>query len=285
MKIHILSLTWNGLNSLLSLHQGLDRNISKICYNSDSTLKEGWEDPEWYIRDNGSKDGTEDILNCWKYRSDYRLKTTVFNVGHNRHNFSQGVNYLFDKANPKDDDIILLLNNDIIFNDDDSLLKMYNLMTDDVGIVGTRLVYPGTNKLQHAGIIFSQRYNSMPFHFRPNEESDINSEKNRYFQAVTGACCFVNVADFKKVGGLCEDLNWAFEDVMLNLKIGQTKKIIYCGETEISHHESLTLKKNPVNKLFLNQNVDTYRKLSQGLYHLDYDLYLNNSHYNEVVKK
>jgi len=123
----------------------------------DGLLKNGWDYPEWYIRDNGSKDGTVEKVKHWKFSSDMPLGERVFAIGHNRDNFSQGVNYLFEKANPKDDDLILLLNNDVKFNDDTSLLNMVNLMTPDVGVVGARLLYPGTNKLQHAGVIFSEK--------------------------------------------------------------------------------------------------------------------------------
>src|SRR5690606_17676762 len=168
-----------------------------------------------YIRDNGSTDKTVDIVNSWNYLSDYQVENKCFSIDHNRDNFAKGVNFLFNQANPADDDLILLLNNDVIFNDSDSLQNMLNLLQSNknIGVVGARLLYTNTNKLQHAGVIFSKQYGNLAWHFRRGEESDVNSEKNRYFQAITAAVCLVRASDFKKAGGLSEELSWAFDDV------------------------------------------------------------------------
>lgn len=269
MKMHVLTLSWNGLDRLKKLILGLDANLNKLNIES-----------QWYIRDNGSKDGTINKIENW-IEDGFRIES--YSISHNRDNFSKGVNYLFEKANPKDDDLILLLNNDIVFNDTTSLLNMINLMTPDVGVVGAKLLYPGTNKLQHAGVIFSERYGSMPYHYK-HGELDVG-EKNRYFQAVTGACCLIRASDFKDAGWMPEEMNWSFDDILLNLKIGQTKKIAYCSNVNISHEESFSLNKNPLNKLFLNKNVENFKKLSAGLFHLDHKFYLEDNSYNEIKAK
>ena len=69
------------------------------------------------------------------------------------------MNYLFNIASPADNDTIMLLNNDVIFNDTTSINSMLNIMHKDpsVGVVGARLLYTGTNKLQHAGVVFDKR--------------------------------------------------------------------------------------------------------------------------------
>lgn len=283
-KLHILTLTWNKIDYLEKLRPGLARNLSIVTM-KDGVLKDGWYYPEWYIRDNGSKDNTVETVNGWQYLSNVLLPTTIFPIGHNRDNFSQGVNYLFEKANPKDDDLILLLNNDIEFGDDTSLLNMVNLMTPDVGIVGARLLYPNSNKLQHAGVIFSERYGNMPWHYRRGEESDLNACKNRYFQAVTAACCLVRASDFRKVGGFDERYFWAFDDINFSLMIGKNKKIAYCGSTNIYHFESASLNKNPVNTMYLNSNVKLFKDTWFGKYEIDHNKYINNNLYNEIKVK
>src|SRR6266705_6396638 len=222
-KLFIFTLSWNGLSLLENLKPMLEANL-------DNLHNYSYVDSYWYIRDNGSKDNTVKEVNDWD-----RVK--VFDIGHNKHNFAQGINYLFDQASPDDNDLILLLNNDIEFLDNMSLFKMIKLMTPDVGMVGARLLYPKTNLLQHAGVIFSEQYGLMPYHYKHKMPTDIDAEKNRYFQAVTAACCLIKASEFKKYY-MAEKLFWAFEDIDLALKIGQNKKIAYCGKVNALSGES-----------------------------------------------
>lgn len=281
-KLWIWTLSWNGVDKLKQLRSGLNANLAKLTYNNGQ-LKPEWEFPEWFVRDNGSKDGTVGELNCWKFLSDSPFAPTVFEIKHNRDNFAQGMNDLASKSNLNDDDLILLLNNDIVFNDNTSLLNMWNLIQrPEVGAVGARLLYTNTNKLQHAGTIFGPQYGNMPFHYKHQKESDKDAERNRYFQSVTAACCLIKAKEFKKVGGLCEGYSWAFDDVDLCLRINQNSKVAYCGQTNISHEESASLKKNPVNKLFLKQNVDLFKKTWWGKYDIDHQKYLDDPNYNAI---
>jgi len=264
--IHILTLTWNGLDKLKKLLPTLEKAVIPLG-----------QPVRWYIRDNGSKDGTVEWLES--YRSNW-IEMEPLLVGHNNHNFAQGMNSLRDLACGQDNDHYLLLNNDITFGDQHSLANMVDLMKDPkVGVVGARLLYNDTTKLQHAGVIFGPKYGNMPFHYRWREDSDKQSEKNRYFQAVTAACCLVRAADYVK---LDEKFFWAFEDIDMCLRIGKKKKIVYCGQTKIFHEESATLKKNPVNNLFLNQNVQRFKDKWFGKYQLDHEKYLKSPNYRVV---
>lgn len=277
-KIHVLTLNWNGADKLQRLRTNLGWNLYRLFKTKDLEYT-------WLIRDNGSKDDSVKIANSFNIMSDSPLEVNVFEIGHNRDNFAQGMNFLFEKANPDEDDLILLLNNDVIFNDNDSLKNMYELLEKDqeISIVGARLLYTNTNKLQHAGVIFSKDYNSMPYHFKHGESTDLNAEKNRYFQAVTAAVCMIRARDFQAVGGMEEKLSWAFEDIDLNLKVKKLgKKIAYCGQTNIFHEESASLKKNPMNKLFMRQNVKIFKEKWLGKYELDHEKYLKNPDYNLV---
>lgn len=263
--IHILTLSWNGLDKLQRLRPGLMRNLDKL--NTPYT---------WHIRDNGSKDETVSEVSCWE-------NTKVYSIPHNRDNFAQGINYLVNQTPHEPTDVFLLLNNDVEFVDDDSLGCMLRLMTPLVGIVGARLLYHGTNKIQHCGVIFGKRYALMPYHFRHKESADESTRVNRYFQAVTAAVMMVRAEFWDAIGGLDEGFRWSFEDIDLNLRIGELgKKIICCGETNIYHEESASLRKNPVNKMFLTQNVKLFRDKWFGKYQIDHELYLADPHYNEV---
>lgn len=266
--IHVLTLTWNGIDKLKKLAPTLEAASVNLRHNV-----------RWYVRDNGSEDGTKEWLKetysseiATSLNKDCVFSFKLLDAKHNRDNFAQGVNSLFDMANPKPDDFILLLNNDVTFGDKTSLANMLDLMKKpEIAVVGARLLYGGTNKLQHAGVIFGPRYGNMPYHYRHQEESDEHAEKNRYFQAVTAACCLVKAKEFMP---LDTKFNWAFEDIDLFLRIGQKKRIAYCGKTKIFHEESSSLKKNPVNRLFLKSNVSRFKEKWFGKYTLDHERYL-----------
>ena len=136
-KLHIFTLTWNGLSKLLDLKPGLEASLSGIDYT-------------WHIRDNGSRDGTIEEIQKWNCKP--------YAIGHNKDTFAKGMNYLADQLSLKDDDYILLLNNDVVFNDKNSINKMISLQQKtNADVVGAKLLYNGTNKLQHAGVIFRDR--------------------------------------------------------------------------------------------------------------------------------
>jgi GT2 family glycosyltransferase len=285
MRIHILTLNWNGNDMLDRLRENLGWEAG--FWMSEGKCKDGWEPAIWHIRDNGSKEPPDSTH--WDVRSDIGpLETRVYKTGHNRDSFAKCVNDLFDKANPADDDLVYLINNDVSFEDwhktnKSTLESMWRLQQKtDAGVVGCRLLYNNTNKLQHAGVIFSNRYNKMPFHYRPGEECDAQAKKNRYFQAVTAALCLVKPSSFKRVGGMDETFKWAFEDVDLCLQIGSKEKITYCGEAFAYHEESASLKKNPVNKMFMGQNATYFKKKWLGKYKIDHDNYLNDPSYKEI---
>jgi GT2 family glycosyltransferase len=262
--IKIQTLSWNGLDKLKFLRASLQPALNDLDY-------------EWLIRDNVSTDGTVEEISTWGD------KVKVFPYPHNKDNFAQGMNYLFDKANPKDDDYILLLNNDVIINDTHSIKNMISIMENDstVGVVGAKLLYTNTNKIQHCGVVFHNHHQT-PTHFKIGQEATKIDSQNREFQVVTGAVMLMRAEDFKKVNGFDCNFIWCFDDVDLALKIKYNigKKIIYCGQTNIYHEESASLKKNPVNKLFMPHNIQYFMKKWRGKYKLDENDYMKNPNLN-----
>lgn len=270
--LHILTLTWNAADKLSKLHDSLMPALEGIDYH-------------WWIKDNASKDDTVAQASAWEGNIE------VIPYKDNRQNFSEGCNHLFHAAKPNDNDFIMLLNNDIIFNDKDSIRNMLSIIQGDnsVGAVGARLMYTGTNTLQHAGVVFNPAYKT-PMHFRAGQKSDDDAERNRQFQVVTGAVCitkadyFKNAFDKNKSGtkGMDENYHWAFDDVdlCLSIKYNMNKKIVYCGKTNIFHEESASLKKNQVNKLFLSHNLQYLFRKWDGRYTIDQDIYNKDSRHN-----
>ena len=265
--LYILTLTWNACDKLSKLKESLIPALQDIPY-------------KWIIKDNDSKDNTLEVASQWG------PDVHIIKYKNNLQNFSEGMNLLFNEANPKDDDTILLLNNDVVFNDKTSLRDMNNILNKkDIGVVGARLLFTNTNKLQHAGVVFEKRG---PTHFRSGEMSDPQAEKNRLFQVVTGAVILTKADTFKNVcttnksgiGGLDENYHWAFDDVdfCLSIKYNLKKNIVYCGKTNISHEESASLKKNPVNKMFMGHNFNLLKSKWNGRIIADADLYKDNKY-------
>jgi GT2 family glycosyltransferase len=201
------------------------------------------------------------------------------------------MNFLFNEASPKDDDHILLLNNDVIFNDKVSIKNMISLFNKDnhIGVVGAKLLYTNTDRIQHAGVVFDEKH-KMPMHYRLNRPCDNVAKKNRQFQVVTGAVLLTKAEYFKnafvneKSGnkGMDENYHWAFDDVdlCLSIKYNMEKKIVYCGGTNIFHEESASLKKVPTNKLFMPHNTNYFLNKWKGRYMFDKEIYTKDSKFN-----
>lgn len=249
-KIIIITLNWNGKDKISKLKQSLLPALSNLEY-------------EWFIKDNGSIDGSVEEIRNWN-----DIKVNLIPYPNNNQNYSQGMNFLFKEASPKDNNIIITLNNDIIINDPKSIKNMLRILQEDkeVGLVGAKLNYTNTNKIQHCGVLF-HKSNGLPYHYRAGVEEKERDRMNRCFPAVTGAVsalradtfanCFDNKSGLK---GFNEKYFFAFEDIDFNLRINHhlKKKIVNCGETNIFHEESASLKKNPVHKLFFNQNCKLF---------------------------
>lgn len=263
--LHILTLTWNAVDKISKLHDTLVPALEGLEY-------------QWWIKDNASKDNTVEVARTWGDN------VHVSAYKDNRQNFSEGCNFLFNEAKPNDNDFIMLLNNDIIFNDTASIKDMLSIIQKDkdVGMVGGRLCYTGTDKLQHAGVVFNPTYKT-PMHFRAGQTSDNDAQRNREFQVVTGAVCITKGEYFRNantnnksgISGMDEKYHWAFDDVdlCLSIKYNMNKKIVYCGTTNIFHEESASLKKNPVNKLFLTPNLQYMFGKWKERYAIDQDIY------------
>lgn len=265
--IHVLTLTWNGLHHLKELQGGLFDNLKKTG-----------QEYKWYIRSNGCTDGTQEECLNWE-------NTEVLLKNHNRDSFSAGVNSLYDLTKPNKNDLILLLNNDIVFRDKVSLKKMVQLM-DKTGaaMCGARMMYPNSDKISHVGTIFSKNYGGLAWNLDLEKQLKPEHKKDKYFQAVTAACCFVKAKNFESAGKLDTNYFFMYEDVhlCLEISINQKEKIVCCGGTEIDHETSASLKKNNYNKLFLNKNVQYFKSKWYGKYKLDHELYLNNPSYGEI---
>lgn len=277
MTIYAITLTHNGSNHLEKLYPTIKSLKTKTDF-------------IWFIRDNNSTDNTDSLIKSWNDE----LFVRHIKINHNRDNFSKGNNdtikIINDQEKVSPDDYYLFLNNDITIEDPNSINYMLNIFDrdPDVGIVGARLFYPKSKMIQHAWVAFSIRHGDMPWHIFSKEKDSSFTNQNRYFQAVTGAFLLIRTPLFHnlKAKGMDERFNWAFDDINMCLDVNkiQNKKIVYCGQTNITHYESATLEKNKANILFMKQNVDLFKKTWKNKYTLDYDIYKGNANYNVFEK-
>jgi len=110
----------------------------------------------------------------------------------------------------------------------------------NTGVVGSKLVYPGSGKIQHAGVGFNHR--NQPYHmyqFCPRDIADAAVE--RKVDAVTGACLLTRSALFHAHGGFDEQFRNGYEDIDYCMRVRTNgADVVYCPHSELLHYESVS---------------------------------------------
>ena len=145
-------------------------------------------------------------------------------------------------ANLSDGEILVFLNNDTEVNHPNWLRLLVHYATqNDVGVVGTKLLYPDRT-VQHGGVVLGiQGLAGHAFIGCGEYDSGYQNLNNvtREISAVTGACLAMRKAVFQEVGGFDEALAVAFSDVLLCLDCMEGGyRNIFVGEPLMIHHES-----------------------------------------------
>lgn len=139
-------------------------------------------------------------------------------------------------------DYILFLNNDTKLIAQDSIKSMLDIcMREDVGAVGARLYY-ADDTIQHAGVVIGAD-GVMHHAFRNMYKAEygyfMRSKSVMDVSAVTAACMMIARSDFESVGGFCEKLAVAYNDVDLCFKLRKKGKwIVFDPYSEWYHYES-----------------------------------------------
>lgn len=144
-------------------------------------------------------------------------------------------------------DYLLLLNNDTECIHDDWLdAMMSHAQRPDVGIVGARLLFPDSLKVQHAGVVLGMTgtaghvFQGSLAHDAPGYLNRALSDQE--YSAVTGACMLIRKSLFEDIGGLDEEtFRISFNDIDLCLKVRQRGyRIIWTPFATLLHHGSAT---------------------------------------------
>ena len=179
------------------------------------------------VVDNGSTDWTMYLLHAME--GDIDVVSNDANLG-----FAEACN---QGAESQSSDYILFLNNDTVPRQN-WLEAMVELADSDptVGIVGAKLLYPGTGKIQHAGLIMK---GDTPEHiFRGADQNDPRVLVERDLDMVTGACLLVRTEIFAELGGFDTDFVNGVEDVDFCLRARERGwRVVYCPDAVLEHHE------------------------------------------------
>ena len=187
------------------------------------------DDPSYevIVIDNASTDWTKYLLHA--FEGDIRVEYNDENKG-----FARANNQAAAMASG---DYLLFLNNDTV-PQPGWLREMVGLADSDpsIGIVGSKLLYPETGKIQHAGI---ELINGVPDHIHREAAADdprVNAVRD--FDMVTGACMLVRRGLFAELQGFDENFLNGVEDVDLCLRAREKGwRVVYCPTSVVEHHE------------------------------------------------
>lgn len=217
MNLDIIMLNWNKLSLL------------QMCL---ETLYQHTDYPfHLIIVDNASTDGSVEFL---KTLDTLYPDVTVHFCPYETSGFNEGNNMGLHYS---DGDAVLLLNNDVLIPRVGWLHAMVKtLFTEDVGIVGCKLLYPN-ELIQHAGVWFNEKLQS--FHIGRFQSKEKYSTM-REVPAVTFACALIK-KELLRFG--LDEGYWAgtFEDLDFCTQArSMGYKILYCPDATLYHYESAT---------------------------------------------
>ena len=229
------------------------------CLNA---IKDNTDYPNYkvIVVDNASSDGTDEYL---RNREDIELISNSENAG-----FARACNQAADGSNAE---LLVFLNNDTKVHKGWLTELVKTLSDPSVAIAGSKLLYPdGT--VQHAGVVFD-KHDRIGYHLysgQPGEAYYVDRERD--FQAVTGACMMIRRDVFGREGGFDETYVNGREDIDLCLKVSQSGgRIVYNPRSVAVHYESKTAGRKDSDI----ENINRFISVWQGRIEPDEDKYYN----------
>ena len=231
-------------------------DILKRCIESLVTITE-YKNYEIVLVDNGSNDDNKAKYTelAVKYNINYYYDKMEFN-------FSKMCNIGAQKAKGS---YLLFLNDDIEILHGDWLSRMVgHAELDHIGAVGAKLLYPGGDMIQHAGVL---EIANGPVH------AFIGcSDENLYYfgrtrldynwLAVTAACLLINKEKFNQIGGFDENLAVAYNDIDLCFKLVEAGYYnVVRNDVKLYHHESVSRGDDLVDEAKFERLMNEQKKL------------------------
>jgi GT2 family glycosyltransferase len=273
-KVDIITTTYRGVDKLKECLSSVVENTKYVDY-------------KWYVWANDPNDDVKKAIHDSMFIDDIRFNDRIDPIFNdtNDGSFSSNNNEAAEEGNSE---YILFLNDDTVAIKDDWLLNMTNILDNDqsVSSVGSLLLYPDKQTIQHCGVFFSNKTNNLPFHmfYRKQLSKDVVSYVSvpRYYQAVTGACLLVRRKYFEDIGGFYDKYYYCYEDIDLCLHMNKKfkKKTVYCPGSVMIHNEGISSNKNE----HMKHNIDIFKNRCDGMFFDDLFFYLGSKDYM-VYKK
>ena len=204
--------------------------LTEQCLDRLSSELQGREDVEVIVVDDGSLDGTQELL-----RREFPLVRVV--AHESALGFATSCN---DGAAEAQGEYLLFLNNDIAGRSGWlAALVSYAESNPGAGAIGSKLLY-SNQTIQHAGIVICR--DLLPRHaYRGFQSGHRAVCRSRRLQAVTAACMLVRHKTFNGVGGFDSGFTNGFEDVDFCLRLKAAgHEVHYCAESVLVHFEAAT---------------------------------------------
>jgi GT2 family glycosyltransferase/glycosyltransferase involved in cell wall biosynthesis len=131
---------------------------------------------------------------------------------------------------------LLFLNNDTLVQPGwlEEMLRVIR-STSSIGVVGIKQLFPYTNVIYHTGIVFAE--GGIPQHLYPHLDASLpHVNKEREYQAVTGACLLIDRGLFEDCHGFDEAYLNGYEDVDLCMEVRRRGRTIVCCTSAYIYH-------------------------------------------------
>jgi GT2 family glycosyltransferase/predicted O-methyltransferase YrrM len=231
----VLQVSWPTRHSRVSIIIPTKERIELLRPCLDSLLQlTAYAHYEVILVDNGSRQA-ETLAYYAELRADPRVRI-LDHAG--AFNYSAANNFGAAHASGG---LLLFLNNDMEILHPDWLEELVRWAErPDIGVVGTKLLYPD-GRIQHAGVIIGMEGHASHIFWGIREQYGGpfgSSDWYRDYLAVTGACMMMRQTLFDEVGRFDEEYTLAFSDIELCLRVIEAGyRNVYTPFARLRHHE------------------------------------------------
>ncbi len=227
--------------------------LTRQCIDSIIENTPEFNEVQFIIVDNASTDGTSDyIAHLSQQFNNIEVISNSENLG-----FAKGCNQGIRIA--KSNYVVLLNNGTLVTKGWLSNLIREAESSPEIGIVGSRLLYPHSNIIQHIGVKLTKMKEFYPYHYsklrdqRYVPEAAVSTDYN----VVTFACVLIKKEVFARIGLLDEEYINSYEDVDFCIRAREAGfRIRYCADSILYYFES----KTPNRHKYDQQNLELLNK-------------------------